>query len=885
MLENTLTTTGLRLKKRLIMRGYQETIVSDILGKFNMGIPYVLGACPGSGKTEMAIEVIIRLIESGQVDRVLILAHSTNVLKENFYDRLMQYFEQGDTIDIMRGQSDYNYDAIIQVMIPQNINHIIKQGQKDLIITDEAHHNVLAEGGNYSKIVEIVKPKFELLLTGTPSKFILQNNIAERDSLPMPYHINTIGMDVIGLEFFHKVRFDLIKSAYEFNKNDYNASYNIDEGTKFSYEDTEKTVNNVIVGVVRNIALRNGVVLPSCSDFALEGRKLIQSGGFGKTLIMCRNIEQADQISHIISNLFKIRVHVSQSQNDPSSDNLTRFKKNEFQFLCVVNRAKEGYDDASIVNLIDITMTHNIDLIYQMFCRVVRLDKNNPKPKLHIKVTSNAIGMPKFTMDMMTASLMLASTKNLTMFNGNNFRGFIMPKIEWEEVSEGQFSLNAFIDIIDEYGEKTGKIKKISDLMALDLVKIFVNDQEDLISGNERYAMTTLGESLDILMGDVFTDKESYYKLIRDNDIMGGDTWRKRYKEFSERDTIKYNGIPWTLFDQTQKDFFDECYPERQEVYSDKKGYFKLFKENDIRVGHIWGAKYKEFSERDGLKYSSIPWNLFKQTAKELFDECYKKQKFHLDKEGYFELFRRNKITTCTIWKDKYKELSKRDEVKYLSGPWKVFNQNVKEFLGECYPERQDFYCVKEGYFELIIKNKITSGSIWMKKYKELSKRDGLRYHVSPWNMFKQKPKEFFDECCPERQQCYSDKEGYFKLFRENGIEVEALWTNKYKELSKKDGIRYSSVPWKTFGQTAKELFIECYPERERPLLGKEEYFKVFREHNITSSKNWAKNYIEVSEKDCVKYIMYPHKIFNQSQKELFDEYRQRMESIASLSA
>ena len=100
---------NLKLKQRLDMREYQEPIVADIINNFSLGIPYVLGSCLGSGKTEMAIEAMIRLIESGLVNRVLVLAHSTNVLKENFYERLMNYFEEGETIDIMRGQKNYNY--------------------------------------------------------------------------------------------------------------------------------------------------------------------------------------------------------------------------------------------------------------------------------------------------------------------------------------------------------------------------------------------------------------------------------------------------------------------------------------------------------------------------------------------------------------------------------------------------------------------------------------------------------------------------------------------------------------------------------------------------------------------------------------------------------
>lgn len=563
------------------MRGYQETIVSDIISNFNIGKPYVLGSCPSSGKTEMAIEAMIRLIESGHVNRVLILAHSTNVLKENFYNRLIEYFNEGD-IEIMRGQKDYNYDANIQVMIPQNIAHVT--GKFDLIVTDEAHHNVLAEDGNYSRIVEQVEPKFQLLLTGTPSKFVRENNLSE-DQNDLPYHINTVGMDMVGFEYFHDVRFDLIRSAYGFTSADYNQNQDISLDTKFSLADTERTINNVIIGAVRNIALRNGITLPKTADCVLEGRKLIQEGKFGKTLIMCRSIEQANQVQDVISKLFKVQVKVSQSQNDTDSLNLSKFKEGKFDFLCVVNRAREGYDDKKIVNLIDITMTHNIDLIYQMFCRVVRKDDTNPKPKLYLKVTSNAEGMPEYTMNIMTAALMLGATENLSMFNGSNFRGIVMPRIERDEPTEDVEDdpiVNGVVGDVDTEGNVIRR-RNISDLMALDLIRMFTDDHENLVNGNDRYAMTTLGESLSLLGDGIYTNKRGYFSIMREWNINTTKDWSESYKLIGKEKGVDYHCNPWKLFNQSSQDFFDECYPELMKNRN-KFFYFNVFKKRRYKI-------------------------------------------------------------------------------------------------------------------------------------------------------------------------------------------------------------------------------------------------------------------------------------------------------------
>lgn len=665
----------LNLKHRLTMRPYQESIVQNIINNISCEKPYVLASCPSSGKTEMAIEVIVRMLETKRINKILILAHSTNILKENFYERLMQYFNIGETVDIVRGQRRYNKNAMIQVMIPQNIKYVV--GYFDLIIVDEAHHNVLVEDGNFSKILETIKPKYQLYLTGTPSKYIRENDKNGKDI----YTIKAIGMDLIGFDNFHDVRFDLIKSDYGFTNDDYNRSKNISDKTHFLYNETKETINNVIVGAVKNIALRNGITLSKSDDIISVGKELIKQRKFGKTLIMCRNIEQANQVKKIISKIFNIRVNVSESNNDTESNNLKKFKNNEFDFLCVVNRAREGYDDKDIVNLIDITMTHNIDLIYQMFCRVVRKDIDNKNHKLYLKVTSNADGMPEYTMNITTAALMLGCTNNLSKFNGSNFRNIIIPKIERNVNFEDNETVNGTINTIDNTGKKI-QSKTINNLLILDLLKLFSNDHINLSNGNDRYAMTTLGESLDILRGDItHIDKEYYYDILRNEKINSSHELSKNIKYLSKKYNMKFSSKPWMAVKMTIKQFFDECY---QYKYIDKNGYFDIFKKENIKSGLEWSLKYKQLSDKYHIKYNSHPWRLFNMSAKDFLTECYPdKMDFLVDIIEYFKVFRYNSITGSRMWFDKYKDLCEKDNIKYNSQPWRIFNLSIKDFFEE----------------------------------------------------------------------------------------------------------------------------------------------------------------------------------------------------------
>ena len=124
----------------------------------------------------------------------------------------------------------------------------------------------------------------------------------------------------------------------------------------------------------------------------------------------------------------------------------------------------------------------------------------------------------------MTASLMLGSTENLSKFNGSNFRNIVMPKIQCKETEDDETDevyVGGTVDIVDNDGYRISR-RRITDLMALDLIKIFSEDNENLIHGNDRYAMTTLGESLDILSGDNFYDDKK--------DIIRIDCENSKYK-------------------------------------------------------------------------------------------------------------------------------------------------------------------------------------------------------------------------------------------------------------------------------------------------------------------------------------------------------------------
>ena len=110
-----------------------------------------------------------------------------------------------------------------------------------------------------------------------------------------------------------------------------------------------------------------------------------KKNSINKTLIVCNSIKQSEDVKFYLSKIGLSSV-VSNSKNDPKSELIQDFKNNKVNVLIVVNRARLGYNDVDLINLIDISGTLNPNLIYQMIARVLRGDNNTQK--YYIRLTS-----------------------------------------------------------------------------------------------------------------------------------------------------------------------------------------------------------------------------------------------------------------------------------------------------------------------------------------------------------------------------------------------------------------------------------------------------------------------------------------------------------------
>ena len=365
----------------------------------------VLALAPNGGKTEVSIYVIQEYLRNNPNARVLILTHSTNVLKDNFTERM------DELILDFNYSTEFEEDVNVHVCLPNSEKWI--KGEYDLLVVDEAHENYLAE--RCQRIVEQIKPKKKLLLTGTPESFIREGG----------YNIYYLALQDIPKEYYAKLGIELVSSNYDWQDKDYNNSLNIVDEFEFKEEDTKETLERVLRQLLERLKVKGGAEKFNRKTVFYSINKVFSDifKKTGKTLVYASNIKQADQIYTILKDS-GVKTAISHSKCDKDSSNVKAFKNNEYDAIVVVDRAKLGYSDSDLRNIIDMSGTHNPSLIYQMLCRTVRGDQE--QQNYFIKVTPKGKGRKDLTHISTLAALSLTHRQWLSTYNGRNFNGMFI---------------------------------------------------------------------------------------------------------------------------------------------------------------------------------------------------------------------------------------------------------------------------------------------------------------------------------------------------------------------------------------------------------------------------------------------------------------------------
>lgn len=363
----------------------------------------VLASAPGAGKTEMSIEVIERWVEENK-KKVLVLTHGQTVLRSQYFNRL-QRKERNFSFGMLNSKNPTSEDSV-QVSLPHHFTDRDAHGY-GLIVVDEAHHFFSAP---LVQRVLAANPGAKLLmLTGTPSPFVAMKKF------PL---VSFTASQLLEQGVITDPFIELVKTKLPFTLKDYNVLDSLTDEAKFTSKQVNKSLDSALSQLLNTLTTRlRGTRHPERYLKRLSGKKLkkaLSKFDFGKTMVICHRQSQArDVVSYFEAK--GISVLLSISDDDVGSAFIERFRTDSTKVLVVVNRATLGFDLPSLRNIIDLSMTHNPDRIFQALCRVVRRGLNGEK-KTFIKVTTD--GLAELTYLVMSFVVALSLPEYYETFDG-----------------------------------------------------------------------------------------------------------------------------------------------------------------------------------------------------------------------------------------------------------------------------------------------------------------------------------------------------------------------------------------------------------------------------------------------------------------------------------
>ena len=325
-------------------------------------IASVLAACPSSGKTTISHIIINEYLKIYPKAKVIVLTEGQNVLKEQYLSELNK-----PNVKIDFSYGDFNSNKQVKIGLPQSIDRLTLNSI-DLLVVDECHRYYLEKLDR--SILGRFKPKHQVIMTGSPTKFNLHNT---NKSLK-PYGIYYISAkELQNLGVFSGVDIDLIKIK--------NKSNPIDS--------------------LREVMKR------------LEG-----NADLSKLMVACPNVKFAREIALGLNEMGRGAITLCTAIDDASNRQLGAFKDGLTNTLVVVNKGVLGFNDANITCLVDMKASNNLDTSYQLFARILRVHPEN-KRKAYFRVVSGSWNREVEYLHKMTS---LMETDIFRRFTGKNIK-------------------------------------------------------------------------------------------------------------------------------------------------------------------------------------------------------------------------------------------------------------------------------------------------------------------------------------------------------------------------------------------------------------------------------------------------------------------------------
>jgi superfamily II DNA or RNA helicase len=523
--QNIIDKTG--IEDRPYQRDFLTNPIYQIPNK-----PIVLGAGTSSGKTIMAILKLIMFYKNrnNKNKQSLVIPAFHEILRDNFMEQLNE-------IEKMYGKLPFSYIEIkgkntnvkikealkiginVIICLPQTTfnNSLLFKNKIEWFYFDEAHYFYL--NTMCQKMLKQIKPKFQLLMTGSVSKY----NSMRNDYLIKYVCVNELHK--LGLVSNPKI--ELIQSSYDLKNTDYRSVWGSLKQSK-----TSNSIKNTeaLYSVAKEMVLTLKNKFPNLITNKYYGKRAVRIfGDIDKTIMICNSIPQAECFYHILYPELKGKVLISHSETDREDwDNFNKFKTDDTKLLIVVNQGRIGFSMKELFNIVDFSMSKDFEIIQQMFGRLLRVSEINPtKQKIYYKVSTTDLA--KWYEYVMRCVMCLMHIDWYSTYKGDKNQ-FKFPRI----VKQRQQTNNL--------KKPTNKSKannfKISDEFPLDLNYVNYVEQ-NMQSEFATYAWWDLKDALNELYNREYISFEEARNIVWSFNLKNQNDWR----EFSKTIRKEY-GIP-----------------------------------------------------------------------------------------------------------------------------------------------------------------------------------------------------------------------------------------------------------------------------------------------------------------------------------------------------
>lgn len=403
------------ISRNLKVLDYQRDIVTNLIpNQFNNNpLPAVLAACPGAGKTIISIAISERYLVDNPNAKILVLTHGTTVLRSQYHNEIIK-LAPNFTYSLIESKKDtIKNTSQVWIALPQSLKTATLP-HFDLIIVDEAHH--FYDAPMVQNILTKTSPKHQLLLTGTPSPFILKD-----------YPIVSVTVEeLLNQDMVSDLVIELATSTYDFTYRDYNSDLELKNNVLMGQEETNTSLDELLKKMVIRLksVFKNEPLKFSAATLLGSGKWTTILQKLNKTLIACKSQAQAKQVEKYFLDK-AINVALSISDTDVNSDEIERFKTDsDCLVLIVVGRGILGFNLPELENVIDMTTSQNIDRIFQLMCRVIRKHPDGRK-KFFFRIVPHT--MANYYEHIMTCVVCLTNRYYYEKFNGKNFLDMEIP--------------------------------------------------------------------------------------------------------------------------------------------------------------------------------------------------------------------------------------------------------------------------------------------------------------------------------------------------------------------------------------------------------------------------------------------------------------------------